>query len=93
MFDEAAGVLKYRMRKKKAEFKLIETDDNLDRILDILKELDDRMEPLAANARAAERHRTLAAELREADVRLLNAEAASLRTELQTYEQQTAAKT
>ncbi len=93
VFDEAAGVLKYRMRKKKAEFKLIETDDNLDRILDILKELDDRMEPLAANARAAERHRTLAAELREADVRLLNAEAASLRNDMQTYEQETAAKT
>ncbi|WP_040286888.1 chromosome segregation protein SMC [Sporosarcina koreensis] len=83
IFDEAAGVLKYRMRKKKAEFKLIETDDNLDRILDILKELDDRMEPLAENARAAERHRTLASDLREADVRLMNAEAHALRTELQ----------
>ncbi|MCM3756687.1 chromosome segregation protein SMC [Sporosarcina aquimarina] len=82
IFDEAAGVLKYRMRKKKAEFKLIETDDNLDRILDILKELDDRMEPLAANARAAERHGQLVTELREADVRLLNVEASYLQTEL-----------
>lgn len=82
IFDEAAGVLKYRMRKKKAEFKLIETDDNLDRILDILKELDDRMEPLAANARAAERHGQLVTELRDADVRLLNVEASYLQTEL-----------
>lgn len=82
IFDEAAGVLKYRMRKKKAEFKLIETDDNLDRILDILKELDDRMEPLAANAKAAERHGQLATELRDSDVRLLNVEASHLQSEL-----------
>ncbi|WP_432354941.1 chromosome segregation protein SMC [Sporosarcina sp. A2] len=82
IFDEAAGVLKYRMRKKKAEFKLIETDDNLDRILDILKELDDRMEPLEANARAAERHGQLATELRNTDVRLLNVEAEHIQTEL-----------
>lgn len=82
IFDEAAGVLKYRMRKKKAEFKLIETDDNLDRILDILKELDDRMEPLAANADAAERHGQLVTELRDSDVRLLNVEASLLQSEL-----------
>ncbi|MDW0109259.1 chromosome segregation protein SMC [Sporosarcina aquimarina] len=82
IFDEAAGVLKYRMRKKKAEFKLIETDDNLDRILDILKELDDRMEPLAENAKAAERHEQLVAELRDSDVRLLNVEASHLQSEL-----------
>lgn len=82
IFDEAAGVLKYRMRKKKAEFKLIETDDNLDRILDILKELDDRMEPLAVNARSAERYGELVAELRDSDVRLLNVEASQLQTEL-----------
>ena len=86
VFDEAAGVLKYRMRKKKAEFKLIETDDNLDRILDILKELDDRMEPLAANAKAAERHGKLSTELRDSDVRLLNVEASQLQTALQEHQ-------
>ncbi len=46
IFEEAAGVLKYKLRKKKAENKLFETDDNLHRVLDILHELDDRMEPL-----------------------------------------------
>ena len=40
IFDEAAGVLKYRTRKRKAEHKLFETEDNLDRVLDILKELE-----------------------------------------------------
>lgn len=86
VFDEAAGVLKYRMRKKKAEFKLIETDDNLDRILDILKELDDRMEPLAQNAKAAEHHEKLTTELREADVLLLNAEAGQFQAELRKHQ-------
>ena len=53
IFEETAGVLKYKQRKKKAEFKLIETDDNLNRVLDILHELDDRMEPLQIQASLA----------------------------------------
>ena len=36
IFEEAAGVLKYKLRKKKAEHKLVETDENLNRVLDIL---------------------------------------------------------
>ena len=75
IFDEAAGVLKYRMRKKKAEHKLFETEDNLDRVLDILKELDTRIEPLKKSAEAAEKHRFLSEEMREADVMLLNYDA------------------
>src|SRR5699024_4557147 len=36
VFDEAAGVLKYKTHKLQAEHKLFETTDNLDRVLDIL---------------------------------------------------------
>ena len=68
IFDEAAGVLKYRTRKKKAEHKLFETEDNLDRVLDILKELDSRIEPLRKSAEAAKKHKVLSEETREADV-------------------------
>ena len=75
VFDEAAGVLKYRMRKRKAEHKLFETEDNLDRVLDILKELDTRIEPLRKSAEAAEKHHLLSEEMREADVMLLNYDA------------------
>lgn len=78
IFDEAAGVLKYKTRKKKAEHKLFETEDNLDRVLDILKELDSRIEPLKKSAEAAEKHQTLSEELREADVMLLNHDAKEL---------------
>ena len=40
IFEEAAGVLKYKIRKKKAEGKLTETEDNLNRVNDILYELE-----------------------------------------------------
>jgi len=75
IFDEAAGVLKYRTRKRKAEHKLYETSDNLDRVLDILKELETRIEPLKIHAEAAEKHTKYAEEMREIDVTLLNYDA------------------
>jgi chromosome segregation protein len=78
VFDEAAGVLKYKTRKKKAEHKLFETEDNLNRILDILKELESRMGPLQKSAVAAEKHAVLAEKTREADVALLNYDARNL---------------
>lgn len=71
VFDEAAGVLKYKTHKQQAEHKLFETTDNLDRILDILKEIDDRLEPLEKEASTARQVAELQAELREADVRVL----------------------
>lgn len=82
IFDEAAGVLKYKTRKRKAEHKLFETEDNLDRVLDILKELDVRIGPLEKNAEAAEKYKVLSAEIREADVRLLNYDGAKFRESL-----------
>ncbi|HHW38851.1 MAG TPA: chromosome segregation protein SMC [Bacillales bacterium] len=46
IFEEAAGVLKYKTRKKKAEIKLFETQDNLNRVDDILHEIAGQVEPL-----------------------------------------------
>ena len=83
IFDEAAGVLKYRTRKRKAEHKLFETADNLDRVLDILKELDTRIGPLQESAEAAEKHAVLSEKTREADSRLLNYDAGNLRVKVQ----------
>ncbi len=82
IFDEAAGVLKYKTRKKKAEHKLFETEDNLDRVLDILKELDSRMLPLQKSAEAAKKHEVLSIETRQADVELLNFDAKKLHDEM-----------
>ncbi|MEK3887006.1 chromosome segregation protein SMC [Bacillus sp. FSL K6-3431] len=53
IFEEAAGVLKYKSRKKQAEAKLLETSDNLDRVNDILSELEVQIEPLKIQASIA----------------------------------------
>jgi chromosome segregation protein len=53
IFEEAAGVLKYKLRKKKAEGKLTETEDNLNRVNDILFELEGQIEPLKIQASMA----------------------------------------
>ncbi|MFS0643525.1 chromosome segregation protein SMC [Siminovitchia sp. 179-K 8D1 HS] len=54
IFEEAAGVLKYKQRKLKAEGKLAETEDNLNRVNDILHELDGQLETLKAQAEKAQ---------------------------------------
>ncbi|SDM54106.1 condensin subunit Smc [Psychrobacillus sp. OK028] len=71
IFEETAGVLKYKQRKKKAEFKLIETDDNLNRVLDILHELDDRMEPLQIQSSLASDYLTMSAELKDIEIAVI----------------------
>nr|WP_295972020.1 chromosome segregation protein SMC [uncultured Bacillus sp.] len=53
IFEEAAGVLKYKTRKKKAEVKLTETQENLNRVNDILHELEGQIEPLKIQASMA----------------------------------------
>ncbi|KUP07082.1 chromosome segregation protein SMC [Bacillus coahuilensis p1.1.43] len=53
IFEEAAGVLKYKNRKKKAENKLFETQENLNRVQDILHELEGQVEPLKIQASMA----------------------------------------
>ncbi|MEI5994194.1 chromosome partition protein SMC [Enterococcus sp. 4G2_DIV0659] len=70
IFEEAAGVLKYKQRKKKAEQKLFETEDNLSRVQDIIYELEDQLTPLAAQSEAAKEFLKLKENLTEIDVSL-----------------------
>ena len=53
IFEEAAGVLKYKTRRKETESKLQQTQDNLDRLEDIIYELDNQIKPLAKQAENA----------------------------------------
>lgn len=71
IFEEAAGVLKYKLRKKKAEHKLVETDENLNRVLDILHEIETRLEPLKIQASAAKDYERMTAELKDFDISLI----------------------
>lgn len=53
IFEEAAGVLKYKTRRKETESKLQQTQDNLDRLKDIIYELDNQIKPLEKQAATA----------------------------------------
>ena len=64
IFEEAAGIAKFRMRKKEAARRLDETDTNLTRINDIKSEVESRVEPLRAEAERAARFQELSGSLR-----------------------------
>lgn len=64
VFEEAAGIKKYRVRKREAERKLENTQQNLVRIHDILAEIEGQLGPLKRQAAATGRYRDLAGRLR-----------------------------
>ena len=63
IIEEAAGVLKYRKRKEKAERRLEATEGNLLRLSDLLREVRRQLRPLERQAEAARRHGELVQEL------------------------------
>ena len=70
IFEEAAGISKYRHRKEESERKLKATQDNLDRVNDILTELEARVGPLEKDAERARKGLALYEEKKRADVSL-----------------------
>ncbi|MGP4075574.1 chromosome segregation protein SMC [Halobacillus sp. K22] len=71
IFEEAAGVLKYKQRKKKAEYKLAETQENLNRVEDIIHEIDGQLEPLKEQAAVAKDYLEKKEDLKQIEVSLL----------------------
>ena len=61
--EEAAGVSKYRERRRETELRLSDTRDNLTRVEDIVRELEAQVEHLGSQAEAAQRYKNLRAEL------------------------------
>jgi chromosome segregation protein len=82
--EEAAGVLKYRKRKEKAERRLEATEASLLRVQDLLREVRRQLRPLERQAEAARRHGELDRELRALRVHLAGREIDSLRGRLTT---------
>src|SRR5207244_5741053 len=78
IIEEAAGVLKYRRRKEKAERRLQATEGNLLRLHDLLREVRRQLRPLERQADAARRHGDLAAELGALRLHLAGREVAGL---------------
>lgn len=68
IIEEAAGITKFKTKKKAAERKLEQTRQNLLRISDIVSELDKRMGTLRRQAQKAERYRKYKAELRDIEL-------------------------
>lgn len=68
IFEEAAGVLKYKQRKTQAERKLFETEDNLNRVQDIVYELEGQLEPLSEQSEVAKKYLQLKEQLTSIDV-------------------------
>lgn len=71
IFEEAAGIIRYKTRKREAERRLAETAENLLRVGDIIHELAGQLGPLAEQAVAAGDYLELRTKLRELDVTLL----------------------
>ena len=71
IIEEAAGVLKYKMRKKEATRKLESTSDNLSRVQDIIFELEDQVEPLRKQSEQAEKYMVLKHECSDSEISVL----------------------
>ena len=102
IFEEAAGVLKYKTRKKETESKLAQAQSNLDRLDDIIYELDNQVKPLEKQAQTAKKFLELDGQRKELYLDVLvaqlslgkeklsekEAELESVKTELTSYYKQ-----
>jgi len=70
IFEEASGIVKYKSRKKQAEKKLEETEQNLVRIADLIAELEGQIEPLEEQAEKAKRYKELKEQLKTNEIAL-----------------------
>ncbi|WP_301419908.1 chromosome segregation protein SMC [Mammaliicoccus lentus] len=100
LIEEAAGVLKYKKRKKEATTKLEETEQNLNRVEDIVFDLEARVEPLREEAAIAEEYLSLKEEMKKSDITVtvydiqsLNKDFKQLETDIEHFQAQKNQKT
>ncbi len=82
LFDEAAGIVKFKRRKAIAQKKLEDEKQNLIRVSDILSELEKQVGPLARQSEAAKEYLRLKEELKKYDVNQFLMETESLRIQM-----------
>lgn len=68
IFEEAAGISKYKFKKEESEKKLAQTQDNILRLNDIITELSDRLGPLETQAKKARRYLELYGEKKTLEI-------------------------
>ena len=83
IFEDASGIMKYRMRKVESERKLAATEQNLLRINDIVRELEIQIKPLAKQSEVARKYLSLKYELRDIEVGVLTRGIAQAETQLE----------
>ncbi len=83
LFDEAAGIVKFKRKKNEAVKKLESQRQNLVRIKDILSELEKQVEPLEKQAQTAKEYLNLKEELKVYDIHLFLAENQGLKDQLE----------
>ena len=88
IFEEASGVLKYKTRRKETESKLQQTQDNLDRLEDIIYELDNQIKPLAKQAENARKFLDLDGQRKAIYLDVLVAQIKENKTELELTEEE-----
>lgn len=88
LFEEAAGVFKYKTRKKKAEVKLVETEDNLSRVQDIVYELDSQIEPLKIQSSIAKDYLMQKEQLSDVEIALTVVEIEQLKNQTDSQNQE-----
>ncbi|HMB74410.1 MAG TPA: chromosome segregation protein SMC, partial [Gammaproteobacteria bacterium] len=77
--EEAAGISKYKERRRETEHRIRHTRDNLDRLADLREEIDKQLTHLQRQARAAERYKVLKTEERLTTAQLLSLRLNSMR--------------
>ena len=84
IFEEAAGVLKYKRRKEEAIRKLDKTHNNLSRVNDILNELEPQIEPLKEAKEKALEYLEAKENLEEVEIALITEDITKINSEYQT---------
>ncbi|MHB1392004.1 MAG: chromosome segregation protein SMC [Clostridia bacterium] len=88
VFEEAAGIVKYKSRKQEAEKKLEQTKQNIIRITDIIEEIQTQLEPLKEQAEVAKRYRGIVGELKAIEINLMLNNIDKYRSKLLTTKQE-----
>lgn len=83
VLEEAAGIMKHRIRKREAEKKLEETMDNISRIDDVINELLNQLEPLGEQKDIALKYKELSLAYKEKDVSLLLSQRETMQKKLE----------
>ena len=86
VFEEAAGIVKFKARKEEADRKLTRTLENMTRVDDILDELKRQLTPLEEQSKNARIYLDLAAELKELDLNLFLVRSDRMEAKLRDYD-------